>query len=692
MKNKHYKTKKMKGSLQKRKPRPLQLILSTYFWPVLFVVMCVVFIFRPTWRIHHEVNAKTKSTMNKTMAPDFIAHITDIHLSEVDVAHAGKVWKVFHKVSEVFKPEAVILTGDISDGKTTQAFLGRHAQFEQNWRPYLQIVKDHPNLKIIACAGNHDEVLVSSVNASDHIYNNIVNEKKNEEFFLRTFYVETNQGTVRVIRWNPFRFPMPPTPLYLFGKPTKKMLDDLEEALKPDNKSIFTIVGCHYPLQSIEKVRSSSGRKTEEILANAHVRYFLTGHFHIPESFVQRFGHDSIETIGASLAKSNSIAFVAIDNNISSYQNVDCDENTPYIMTIPPPDNQFIESSNYLGETFRARITVFSHMPATISLSVDGNFIGEMEEDLRTDNYITYGIDVHTTNGYHKLSTDGDVVMERSFIVGSKDMGTIDIGLIFFLHYQTLMNIGIIVLFATIAAFILPIILDIFFAKQFTSYGCFLFNTFYGTSKGPCQISFRRPKLAATSCFCIAGSAVKSIIIGPWYTIWRSHFMPRKNKILLYIMFAQSFIIPLYVVQCNKDWYQAVTLIGYQTNRSIMPDAFCFIVNCGYQLTLLWPLNFLGGLYTEAYRWSMQLTIDFIIWILLIYGYFAIMASALIPGKGIVGFLTSPIVIVTFIETVVFLKSIFRENKVLRSTSMSTLSAILSDDDDDSSDAKEHND
>ena len=654
--------------------RPIANIIATYLWPVLFVLVSLIFVFRPTFRFHQQVQVDSPAEINTKKEPSFFVHITDIHLTDLNIIHAGKIWNVFHDVSTIIKPDAVLLTGDITDGTQGRGKLQVHGQFEENWRPYIQIVNDHPNLNIIQVAGNHDEVLVDSINSSNHFYNNIVNQNKDDQFILSTKYVETKNGKVRVVAWNPYRFPMPPVPLYLFAKPTKQMLNNLEKALRPDNTSIFTIVLCHYPLQSIEKIKSSSKKTTEQILAAAGVRYFLSGHFHIPEAFTQRFGKYSVEGIGPNLIKAHSIALLSIDNEITTYQNIDIEEEIPYIMTIPQPENQFTASSKYLKEEFRARITVFSLMAANISVFIDNNYIGEMEEDLRTDHFITYGIHVKTNNGVHTIKTDGDIQMSRNFIVGDHDTSTVDIGLIFFLHYKTLMNIVFIIIFATVSCvFVLPILLDFAFSKQLKDYGHFLFRTF---PKNERKLSFKKPKQAASSVYTLAKGSIRSIFVGPWYIIWRSHFMPRFNKILLIVMFLQTFFLPLYWVKRENGSFVTVTMIGYITHWRLIPDAFCIFIGSAYQMCIIWSLNFLGGLYTEAYRWCPQLSIDFFIWQCLIHVFFWIVIFVTIPGAGLLFLPLSPVFVFSITEVIIFMRTILAENRFLRTTSFHSLQDI----------------
>ena len=671
--------KKKKGRL-----RPFANVIATYFWPISFVLVSLIFIFRPTFRFHQQVQSDSPATIDRAREPSFLAQITDIHLTDANISHASKIWNVFHDVSTIIKPDCVLMTGDITDGNEGRGKFHIHGQFEENWRPYIQILNDHPNLNVISVAGNHDEVLVDAVNSSNHYYNTVINKGRDKEFVLSTKYVETKNGKIRVLAWNPFRFPMPPVPLYLFAKPTRKMLDDLEKALKPDD-SIFTIVICHYPLQSIEKVKSTSKKTTEQILASAGIRYFLSGHFHIPEAFSQRFGRYSVEAIGPNLVKAHSYALLSIDNDITTYQNINTEEEIPYIMTIPQPDNQFTAASKYLTETFRSRVTVFSLIDANISVYIDGSYVGEMEEDLRTDHFVTYGIDIKTTNGYHTISTDGDVQMSRNFLVGNHDSSAVEFGLIFFLHYKTLMNCVSIIWFATVACtFVLPIFLDFFFSKRLKEYGHFLFNTFADDSKR------RKKKLtfqgsttqAASSLFSFAKGSIRSIFVGPFYIIWRSHFMPRFNKIMLIFMFLQSFIVPMYWVKKDNGSYVIVTMLGYIANWKLIPDALCIFINAAYQMCIIWALNFLGGLYTEAYRWSRQLSVDFFIWQCLLHVFFWIVIFMTMAGTGIMSLPFSPIFDITLVEVVIFMKKILAENKFLRSTSIHSLKALAKEEED----------
>ena len=137
-------------------------------------------------------------------------------------------------------------------------------------------------------------------------------------------------------------------------------------------------------------------------------------------------------------------------------------------------------------------------------------------------------------------------------------------------------------------------------------------------------------------------------------------------------MYLETWLIPFYFVKGPRR-ISIVTFWGFQSAEYSTIDSYCLLCQCAICMLIVIPLHFLAGLHSESYRWSSQLTFDFLIWTIPIYIGLWTMLGALVAGGGWLSLITSPALYVFTIQTVLILKHILAESNVIRSTSLSSL-------------------
>jgi hypothetical protein len=541
--------------------------------------------------------------------------------------------------------------------------LSVHGQFEQHWRTFQDLRELYPEQNLVVAAGNHDEILVESISSEKHLYNKYINNGVESEFVIKPYFVDFPEGKAKVVVFNPFTFPVPPLPLYLFAQPTPEMLDNLDVELKRDENAWPLIVGCHYPIRSQIVVKNSAGKTLEDILADNNVSYYLVGHFHMKRQ-VYRHINDTIEVILVPLERHNLIGVISLDNGLSVYSFVDLNEDYLFVCSVPPPRDQFTSRNPYLSSKFRVRFVVFDLHPLTLLARLDGTDLGRLARDFEYENYVIYGIDIATENGIHTLEIEGDISLAREFIVGPSAPAAYELGASFYLRLSALCAFVVFTHLLAIAMFVAPQILDRFLSAQMRRFGDWLFrrwNPVIGEHRPP----FRRAKKTAVVCCCISLNLLKSVFLGPFYSCWRFHFTPRIIKVLLISLYIWRAVMPYDFVK-GEETIGIVWAWGFTSNSRMAFDIYPFLCLSFFTMLVIKPLHFLAGLATEAHRWCYRLGVEFYGWMIpVLVGIWLSLALAYMGG-GMFSLLTTPILYIDTPVVGVLLYLISREKARIR--------------------------
>ena len=277
-------------------------------------------------------------------------------------------------------------------------------------------MKDNPKLKVFTVAGNHDEVSTPSISSISHQYLNCICHGDSTKYEVNTFDIDTSNGRIHIILYNPYFFPYSPCPYGTFLKPTQEQLMELENAVDKSKDCLFNLLMMHHPTGALE----NSEQFLNVVGPLNNFRYSLVGHYHFEEGYKHVVGHGIVESIGPTPKScQNFIDIISIDNGISAISTVDTTKPISVVMC-PPPADQFVPRNYYIGNDFRVRVAFFDKQPHNVRVNIDGFVCGELEKDFESENYVVYGLNVNCLSGSHQLFLNGDIEKSMNFIVGKE--------------------------------------------------------------------------------------------------------------------------------------------------------------------------------------------------------------------------------------------------------------------------------
>ena len=533
----------------------LVLCISYIVWPLLFLFWRMTKLVKPTKEKVPKTVAFKRLEIEKEKKPTFLVHVTDLHLIATNEYSISHTQELFDAIDEIISPEHVILTGDIQDGRLRKSLFAEYGQLYDNWRPILDILQNHQNMKVIACAGNHDECGLSSYDNPSHIFINEFRDGNANEYLVQKHDIQTTSGNVRIVAFNPFFFPYSPCPFGTFLEPTKEMLNELSNSLAPPEKAIFNIIAMHNPQEGL--VNAEDFQKVASPENN--VRMTLCGHFHTPQPFYHVVG-DCLEAIGPCPENGDMYAnIVSIDSGVSNCSSVDLNE-TVAVITCPPAAEQFTSTSMYVPFSFRIRVAVFEKMGMNIEAFIDGISYGFLTKDCEDEKYIVYGLDVTVSQtGMHTLSLNGGITKTQNFIIGPTAEEREAEGSSFYLRLAPLRNIAIVYNIWIYALLFLPFVLNAIdpIRRYMIKFQSWLFND--GNLGTGNNIS----------------DFVWAIFVGPFYKLWRfsqASLMLQLNAIITQLV---HYAIPFYL-HVEKPFY-AVMFLGVFFGKKYVFDRTTYI-------------------------------------------------------------------------------------------------------------------
>ena len=431
----------------------MQTLLKLYAIPCFCLAFFAMITLRPCSFAVSSKHANDPANATGPSKPSYLVHVSGLNFSPENSKHATKLELLFRNLSQLIKPEAVIITGGVTNSISTLYSNISCGQFEENWTLFFDATQ---NVRVIASASNRDVSMITSPGSDEDLYTKYINNGNASQFLIRSHFVNLGGRRVRVVVFNPYVFPVPPMPLGLFPSPTREMLDVLEQELVRGSAD-EVVLACSHPLQSIKTM--------ESIITRTNVRYYLSSNFY-GRSYSYHRVHETLEAVSVPPIDKNRIGIISNDNGVWTYSFCDLDEDYVYVLSFPPPRDQFFERNPYVSRTFRVNFVVFETHPLTLAVSLDGIELGRMKADITTDTYTIYGFDISTSEGVHVLLIDGDITIQREFVVGPDLPKSHDKGLPFFAHRHTFI--------AFVAITHAIILLQFVFTPQFSLFGFYI--------------------------------------------------------------------------------------------------------------------------------------------------------------------------------------------------------------------------
>jgi hypothetical protein len=207
----------------------------------------------------------------------WFVQISDLHFSIFqDNTRATDFQDLCKFVNEAVQPQAVILTGDLTDAKTKDKLGSR--QFLEEWNIYHDTMKicgayGNSNPKWLDVRGNHDTF---NINGAMHDYYRDFGIQKDKKSYLSK--VNVNNVTYGFVAIDATLNPGPKRPFNFFGSLSTEELEEIDYLMSEAAKSSdVQIVFSHYPTSCT--VTPNPGLKSV-IGKSPNVLAYLCGHLH----------------------------------------------------------------------------------------------------------------------------------------------------------------------------------------------------------------------------------------------------------------------------------------------------------------------------------------------------------------------------------------------------------------------------
>ena len=365
-----------------------------FAWPIsnAFIGALIIFNFHKADRTYM-INM-TSTCQNQL--PSFIAHLGSLNLSPLNFR---KVQLIFNNLSQVIKPKAIVISGDIT----------KHNDADE-WRLF-DILKSSisKDIDLFLAAGNHDH---SYQNKPLNKYLELIQPN---EFYNYSGAINFSNLLTKITVFNPMTFPVPPYPLSMMTYPSHKNMIKLNTSLNQISAN-FSIVVSSYQIDKIKNYRF----ELSDVLKGSHL--YLTGNPNALKFSMDTFNFVN-EFIAPPLDIQNKFGILVKDNSVISYNIMNIKDDYLYVLSSP---SQF----QYTRRFFKIRIIVFDVHPLTLEAEIDGISFGRMKTSLITDLYRIYELNAEASKGKHTLFIDGDISIKTFFIVDgleSFENSTIDV-------------------------------------------------------------------------------------------------------------------------------------------------------------------------------------------------------------------------------------------------------------------------
>lgn len=314
------------------------------------------------------------STWDGDIDPILLMQLTDTHLNyKAKGQIKAKQFETALTQSTIYNPSLILLSGDLVDNKdAAKDDIGYGDQHPNDYALYQSVINNIKNFdktKIIDIAGNHDEYGVGDLDSPHHYvmnnsiyYSALFSEKKD----LHKFWISRKEtDEIELFSISPYWHPVPHAKLAFNIFPTTPFLDALEEKLEFEfqKSSKPRIVQCHFPLNlwiGTNLVKTSKTKKTIfDILKNANVSIFLTGHWHPAKKIISH--HPGfLEVVCGDLTTHRRFGLITIDNDRLSFHDGKIDNPTRFIVTHPIPINQISPQTVFNDKNTEVRVLAFT--------------------------------------------------------------------------------------------------------------------------------------------------------------------------------------------------------------------------------------------------------------------------------------------------------------------------------------------
>eukprot|EP01029_Cantina_marsupialis_P012528 TRINITY_DN2766_c2_g1_i1.p1 TRINITY_DN2766_c2_g1~~TRINITY_DN2766_c2_g1_i1.p1 ORF type:complete len:760 (-),score=167.57 TRINITY_DN2766_c2_g1_i1:127-2406(-) len=293
-------------------------------------------------------------------------HVTDIHLSKFLWERQRHFKDFCSNVVSAVNPNAIVLTGDITDAMETQ--YGRErSQNKEEWKYYKDILKEN-NLfdknYFIDMRGNHDAYTVKDYTSEDDYFSQygVQGEGRVGPFHVtKSIPIDKDDPNSPRYTFTAIDAPFTPgvsSPFGFFGS-ADSGLKEVRRAVNTEN-SRYTIVMSHFPHMTLTNYDLSLQALNDK-KPKSPIHSYLCGHFH-KQNMYARVNGGVLELEGADLKNNLLYRIHAFDHGIHSFIDAKLYDG-PHILITNPKDSRFlvnVEPTGMIADSTHIRLMVFS--------------------------------------------------------------------------------------------------------------------------------------------------------------------------------------------------------------------------------------------------------------------------------------------------------------------------------------------
>ncbi|GJD08905.1 Histone acetyltransferase type B catalytic subunit [Galdieria sulphuraria] len=332
---------------------------------------------------------------------DHLLQISDIHLDPKLEENSKKLSFFRNHVVPVIVPKAVLVTGDLTNGKkdTTNnwfyLFLGHPSSKRlDEWNEYYVQTQEyrHKNASVLwsDVRGNHDSFGVDDMIQDDDLFQRYAVEPQPKNAV--SFHRFSEQNDIKLVKYSPYYRYSLHRPFHFFARTNNEELQLLMQASLAEKKEQVVIVYGHFPSSTIDYTVSETFWRTflrffwwsRSILSRKFYSYpnyviYLSGHLHSVLGFLPRMYckcGNYMELELADLYTSSVYRWIVIDHGNFAFSDIPIQQNIFAVVTNPVP----LSSSTKRSQAFALSSKYIRLMVASLESFWDRNLtLGNVE-------------------------------------------------------------------------------------------------------------------------------------------------------------------------------------------------------------------------------------------------------------------------------------------------------------------------
>ncbi|EAX92278.1 Ser/Thr protein phosphatase, putative [Trichomonas vaginalis G3] len=394
-------------------------IISFVFYPLVFIIILLLVI-----GIHITTSnsgiiplESTPTQYNLTTNPNFIVHLSDTHVSPCYETES-RLQTTLSIISQKISPDAVILSGDITDNYVGCKLPTYSEPTLVHWQGYERAINASGIDRglLFEVLGNHDMWGIASFSENEYA------AKFTNTFSASSFYSfsKTYNG-LRVVGFQPQDFPTGHGPHFFAPVYKSKMIEALKSQLEKSDNEKFTIVVSHFPQETVMNFNAKTESKEtfKSLLKKHNVVAHLTGHTHPLQPEVKHNKQNYVEFTSTPLKIVPGFNILTVDHGYVNYEFQVLNNSKDYaILTSPGPT----KSQKTVLNTKKIPIRVLSFSNSREKqFMVSGSAKGTLTfQRFIKENVALYSLDAEFENGKNNITISGDLDYYCEFYVGEQ--------------------------------------------------------------------------------------------------------------------------------------------------------------------------------------------------------------------------------------------------------------------------------